>query len=177
MIYPSCRPLFFAGFWNTPVDYCGRVVANKCQLINVLCGLPWISLDMGVGGYALRQPASRPTYGCISLLLGRGLLHERPWQLLHASHLLGSSRFLLLAPAVARAQDFGVAESAETIDRGTFQFRRRTPKLPFGGDNLDNDIGINLMAGFGFTNSFDVEGGVAFYDGVTLFGLNADNGR
>ena len=30
------------------------------------------------------------------------------------------------------------------------------------------------MAGFGFTNSFDVEGGVAFYDGVTLFGLNAE---
>ena len=56
-------------------------------------------------------------------LLGRGLLHERPWQLLHASHLLGSSRFLLLAPAVARAQDFGVAESAETIDRGTFKFK------------------------------------------------------
>ena len=30
------------------------------------------------------------------------------------------------------------------------------------------------MAGFGFTNSFDAEGGVAFYDGVTFFGLNAE---
>jgi hypothetical protein len=80
---------------------------------------------------------------------------------------------LLIAPAVAGAQDFGVAESAETIDRGTFKVKAN-PMLLFGGDNLDNDVGINLMAGYGFTDEFDVEGGVAFYDGVTFFGANAE---
>jgi hypothetical protein len=80
---------------------------------------------------------------------------------------------LLLAPGVARAQDFGVAESAETIDRGTFKIKAN-PMLLFGGDNLDNDIGFNLMGGYGFTDSFDVEGGVVFYDSVTFFGVNAE---
>lgn len=87
--------------------------------------------------------------------------------------LAGLLTALLLAPGVARAQDFGVAESAETIDRGTFKIKAN-PMLLFGGDNLDNDVGINLMAGYGFTDSFDVEGGVAFYDGVTFFGVNAE---
>ena len=87
--------------------------------------------------------------------------------------LSGILMVLLLAPGVAQAQDFGVAESAETIDRGTFKIKAN-PMLLFGGDNLDNDIGINLMAGYGFTDSFDLEGGVVFYDGVTFFGVNAE---
>ena len=88
---------------------------------------------------------------------------------------------LMLVPGIARAQDFGVAESAETINRGNFKIKAN-PMFLFGGDNLDNDVGINLMAGYGFTDSFDVEGGVALYDNVTFYGLNAEywavkNGR
>jgi hypothetical protein len=80
---------------------------------------------------------------------------------------------VLLMPGIASAQDFGVAESAETIDRGTFKVKAN-PMLLFGGDNLDNDVGITLLAGYGFTDSFDLEGGVAIYDGVTFFGANAE---
>jgi hypothetical protein len=79
----------------------------------------------------------------------------------------------LLLPAIAGAQDFGVAESAETINRGNFKIKAN-PMLLFGGDNLDNDVGITLMAGYGFTDSFDVEGGVALYDSVTFYGINAE---
>ena len=31
-----------------------------------------------------------------------------------------------------------------------------------------------ILAGYGFTPSFDLEGGVAFYDGVTFLGANAE---
>jgi hypothetical protein len=90
-----------------------------------------------------------------------------------ASRLALLLALILVLPAVSYAQDFGVAESAETIDRGTFKIKAN-PMLLFGGDNLDNDVGITLMGGYGFTDSFDVEGGVAFYDGVTFFGANAE---
>jgi hypothetical protein len=90
-----------------------------------------------------------------------------------ASRLALLLALILVFPAVSYAQDFGVAESAETIDRGTFKIKAN-PMLLFGGDNLDNDVGITLMGGYGFTDNFDVEGGVAFYDGVTFFGANAE---
>jgi hypothetical protein len=80
---------------------------------------------------------------------------------------------LMLMPGIAGAQDFGVAESAETINRGNFKIKAN-PMLLFGGDNLDNDVGINLMAGYGFTDRFDLEGGVALYDNVTFYGINGE---
>ena len=40
--------------------------------------------------------------------------------------------FVLLLPTVSFAQDFGVMESAETIDRGNFKFRVN-PMLFFRG--------------------------------------------
>ena len=80
---------------------------------------------------------------------------------------------LMLVPIGARAQDFGIAESAETINRGNFKIKAN-PMLLFGGDNLDNDVGINLMAGYGFTDNFDLEAGVALYDDVTFYGVNAE---
>lgn len=81
--------------------------------------------------------------------------------------------FVLLLPTVSFAQDFGVMESAETIDRGNFKFRVN-PMLFFGNDVPDEQQGLTFMGGYGFTDKFDVEGGAALYDGVHIFGGNAE---
>ena len=84
------------------------------------------------------------------------------------------SLVLVLAPVAALAQDFGVMESAETIDRGNVKLRAN-PMVVFGeGDLDDNEIGVAIMAGYGFTDMFDLEGGAAFYDGVAFVGANAE---
>jgi hypothetical protein len=80
---------------------------------------------------------------------------------------------VLLLPAVSFAQDFGVMESAETIDRGNFKFRVN-PMLFFGNDVPDEQQGVAFMGGYGFTDKFDVEGGAALYDGAHIFGGNAE---
>jgi Outer membrane protein beta-barrel domain len=82
--------------------------------------------------------------------------------------------FALLActPALATAQDFGVLESAETINLGNFKLRGN-PMFLFGKDT-DSTTGIALSAGYGFTPRFDAEGNLAFYDGVTMFGGNGE---
>lgn len=80
---------------------------------------------------------------------------------------------LALTPATAFAQDFGVMESAETIDRGNFKIRAN-PMVVFGEGDLDNDTGVAVVAGYGFTDMFDLEGGAAFYDGTAFVGANAE---
>lgn len=88
-------------------------------------------------------------------------------------------RALLLAvcvvvlPAVTYAQDDGVLNSAETINRGNFKLMVH-PMLIFGEGNLDNTAGITLRGGYGFTRNFDMEGKVTFYDGVTFFAGDAE---
>ena len=75
-------------------------------------------------------------------------------------------------PATTYAQDFGVLESAETINRGNFKLRL-SPLVIFGKDDEDND-GLAATIGYGVTRNFDIEGGVAFFDGVTFYGANAE---
>jgi hypothetical protein len=58
-------------------------------------------------------------------------------------------------------------ESAETIDKGNFKLRVN-PILIFGDG--DREPGIAGGAGYGFTDSFDAEIKLAFYDGVTVIG-------
>jgi hypothetical protein len=77
------------------------------------------------------------------------------------------------APGAARAQDFGVLESAETIDRGNFKFKV-APIVTFGRFGGDDEPGVGGIIGYGFTDYFDLEGGVAIYDGVTIVGGNAE---
>jgi len=74
---------------------------------------------------------------------------------------------VLLCPALAQAQDFGVMESAETIDRGNFKLKVN-PILILRDD--DSDPGVALVAGYGFTDTFDFEAKLALYDGTTIFG-------
>ena len=98
---------------------------------------------------------------------------NRPTQPYSTRNAVVIAALLMLVPGIARAQDFGVAESAETINRGNFKIKAN-PMILFGGDNLDNDVGINLMAGYGLTDRFDLEGGVALYDNVTFYGINGE---
>jgi len=80
---------------------------------------------------------------------------------------------LMLIPAAARAQDFGIMESAETINKGNFKIRVN-PMFLFGRHGGDTDPGVAVAAGYGFTPRFDLEGQLAVYDGVTFFGANAE---
>lgn len=78
---------------------------------------------------------------------------------------------LFVAPAAA-AQDFGVMESAETINRGNFKLAAY-PMFVFP-DEGENDIAIGLGLGYGFTNSFDIEGRAALSDDVVFLGGDAE---
>ena len=80
---------------------------------------------------------------------------------------------LLIPSATVSAQDFGIMESAETINQGNFKLRAN-PMILFGRHGGDTDFGVAAVLGYGFTPSFDLEGGVALYDGVTFFGANGE---
>jgi hypothetical protein len=74
---------------------------------------------------------------------------------------------------VATAQDFGVMESAETIQRGNFKLVGY-PMLVFGDDGADDAFGFALRGGYGFTDRFDAELAAAFHDGFAAFGANLE---
>jgi hypothetical protein len=79
----------------------------------------------------------------------------------------------LFLPRVAAAQDVGIVESAETINKGNFKIRVN-PLVIFGKDGEDSRTGIAALAGYGLTSRFDFEGGAAFFDGVTFLAANAE---
>lgn len=76
-------------------------------------------------------------------------------------------------PAVAAAQDFGVMNSAETINKGNYKLMGN-PIVVFGKGNAENEIGLALVGGYGFTDRFDVEAKVALFDNVTFLGADAE---
>lgn len=76
-------------------------------------------------------------------------------------------------PTLTQAQDFGVLQSAETINKGNFKLRFN-PLVVFGRGEESNEPGVAVIAGYGLTPRFDIEGGVAFYDGATFLGANAE---
>jgi hypothetical protein len=80
---------------------------------------------------------------------------------------------LALVPSMARAQEFGVVESAETIDRGTFKLRVN-PMFVFGKNGADDDAGVAAHLGYGFTDRFDAEVGLALYDGMRFVGVDGE---
>jgi len=75
---------------------------------------------------------------------------------------------LLFFPAISVAQDFGVMESAETINRGNIKFGAY-PVFVFQHEAA-NETGLALLAGYGLTNSIDVEGRAAIYQNGSFFG-------
>ena len=77
-----------------------------------------------------------------------------------------------VAPTVAHAQDFGILGSAETINQGNVKLRV-SPLLVFGKHAEDDEPSGAILLGYGVRSNFAVEGGLAFYDGVTFWGGNA----
>jgi hypothetical protein len=75
-------------------------------------------------------------------------------------------------PSWSSAQDFGVLESAETIDPGNFKLLV-TPLFVFGKGFEEDQKRIVLGAGYGATRNLDIEGKVAFGD-TTIVGGNAE---
>lgn len=63
--------------------------------------------------------------------------------------------------------------SAETIQRENFKLMAN-PIVVFGKDGADNAVGVAVAGGYGFTDWFDVEGKVAFFENVTFFGADAE---
>ena len=76
------------------------------------------------------------------------------------------------APVPAAAQNF-LMNSAETINRKNFKIAL-FPVALFGRNDAPFCWGVGSRFGYGFTDNFDVVGLVAFFDGLTLYGLDAE---
>jgi hypothetical protein len=72
----------------------------------------------------------------------------------------------------ASAQNF-ILNSAETIDKGTFKLGAY-PVILFGEDDAEDAWGVAVRAGYGFSNSFDVELKGAFLEDFNMLGLDAE---
>ena len=75
-------------------------------------------------------------------------------------------------PAPAHAQNF-LMNSAETINRGNFKIAA-FPTILFAEGDGENETGLATRLGYGFTDRFDVEGKLAFFDGLKMYGADAE---
>jgi hypothetical protein len=78
----------------------------------------------------------------------------------------------VLGAGSAQAQNV-LMNSAETINKGNFKIAA-FPTLLLGEDGADNEFGVAGRFGYGFTDNFDIEGKVAFFDGLKLYGIDAE---
>jgi hypothetical protein len=81
--------------------------------------------------------------------------------------------FSLLSEQQVAAQYIGVLQSAETMDRGTFKLML-APIIVFGKDGADNEIGFAARGGYGFTERFDAEAKLGFFDNGTFIGVDGE---
>jgi hypothetical protein len=79
----------------------------------------------------------------------------------------------LVVPAGSSAQDFGVMESAETINPGNFKVMGY-PMFVFGQDGAEDDFGVVLRGGYGFTDNFDAEFKLGIFENITFIGGDAE---
>lgn len=79
----------------------------------------------------------------------------------------------ILVPTMSHAQDFGVMESAETINRGNFKLSG-FPMFALGKDGAEDDFGMAFRAGYGFTDKFDAEAKVGLFENLKFFGGDAE---
>lgn len=73
----------------------------------------------------------------------------------------------------ASAQYVGVLQSAETMDRGTFKLML-APVMAFGKNGADDQFGVALRGGYGFTERFDAEAKLGFFEHGTLVGADGE---
>src|SRR5262245_33677564 len=87
--------------------------------------------------------------------------------------LVAALALAMLLPVSAAAQDFGVMNSAETINKGNVKLMAN-PIVVFGKAGADDEVGIAFVAGYGFTDRFDAEAKVSIFDGLTFIGGDAE---
>jgi hypothetical protein len=75
----------------------------------------------------------------------------------------------VLWPMSAAAQDVGVMNSAETINRGNFKLMAN-PLIVFGKNDADDEVGVAFAGGYGFTDRVDAEAKISFFDDLTFIG-------
>jgi Outer membrane protein beta-barrel domain len=83
-----------------------------------------------------------------------------------------TASLFVIGAGPAHAQNF-LMNSAETINKGNFKIAG-FPTVLFGKNGTDDEWGVATRFGYGFTNNFDVEGKVAFFDGFKLYGADAE---
>jgi hypothetical protein len=86
--------------------------------------------------------------------------------------LLAAACVAAAGAAPARAQNF-LMNSAETINRGNFKIAA-FPTVLLGEDDAENEWGLATRLGYGFTDRFDVEAKLAFFDGLKMYGADAE---
>jgi len=73
----------------------------------------------------------------------------------------------------AAAQYVGVLQSAETMDRGTFKLQV-APIMVFGKEGADDELGVGVRGGYAFTEHFDAEAKVGFFENGTFVGVDGE---
>jgi len=73
----------------------------------------------------------------------------------------------------AAAQYIGVLQSAETMDRGTFKLMA-APIIAFGKHGADDELGLALRGGYAFTEHFDAEAKLGFFENGTFIGADGE---
>jgi hypothetical protein len=73
----------------------------------------------------------------------------------------------------ASAQYIGVLQSAETMNRGTFKLML-APILVFGKEGADNEFGLAARGGYAFTEHFDAEAKLGFFENGTFVGADGE---
>ena len=79
---------------------------------------------------------------------------------------------LALGASPAAAQNF-LMNSAETINEGNFKLAA-FPTVFTGDDEGGSEWGLATRLGYGFTDRFDVEAKLAFFDGLKMYGGDAE---
>jgi len=74
-------------------------------------------------------------------------------------------------PAVS--QTIGILQSAETMDRSTFKLMV-APIMVFGKDGADDEFVVGLRGGYAFTEHFDVEAKLGFFENGTFVGADGE---
>ncbi len=73
----------------------------------------------------------------------------------------------------ASAQYAGILQSAETNDAGTFKLMA-APIMVFGKDGADDQFGFVARGGYGFTDRFDAEAKLGFFENGTFAGVDGE---
>ncbi len=85
---------------------------------------------------------------------------------------LGLGLGMILALPAA-AQHMGVMQSAETLDRGAYKLTL-APIMAFGKGGGSDEFGAALRGGYGFTDRFDAEAKLGFFENGTYVGADGE---